>query len=43
MLSVNSINYFLSLRGKYKNEGLEKLTDTLLRERKLERERDRFE
>jgi AbrB family looped-hinge helix DNA binding protein len=33
----------LSLRGKYKNVGQEKLTDTLLSERKLERERDGFE
>lgn len=33
----------LSLRGKYKNIGQEKLTETLLRERELERGRYRFE
>jgi AbrB family looped-hinge helix DNA binding protein len=30
----------LDLRGKHKSTGQEKLTDALLRERKLERERD---
>ncbi len=30
----------LGLRGKYKSTGQEKLTDVLLHERKLERERD---
>lgn len=33
----------LSLRGKYKNKGQEKLTDILLRERRLEREREKVE
>jgi AbrB family looped-hinge helix DNA binding protein len=30
----------LDLRGKYKSTGQDKLTDALLRDRKLERERD---
>lgn len=33
----------LDLRGKYKSEGQERLTEALLRERRLEREQEKLE
>ena len=35
-------NPLLSLRGMYRSEGNEKLTDLLLKERRAEREREKY-